>query len=81
MKKNAPWMTTFVHHEEVPPDNNASERAIRHVKCKAKISGQFKTELGGQIYAHLHSLTDTARKNGQNIFNVFKSPVQNFVQA
>ena len=32
MKKNAPWMTTFVHHEDVPPNNNASERAIRHVK-------------------------------------------------
>ena len=81
LQKNAPWMTTFVHHEEVPPDNNASERAIRHVKCKAKICGQFKTEIGSQIYAYLHSLVDTARKNGQNIFNVFKSLAQNFAHA
>ena len=33
---------TFLFLPEVPPDNNGSERAIRNVKVKQKISGQFK---------------------------------------
>ena len=32
----------FLFIEQVPADNNASERAIRNVKVKQKISGQFK---------------------------------------
>jgi hypothetical protein len=33
----------FLYHLEVPPDNNASQRAIRLIKVKTKISGQFKS--------------------------------------
>ena len=45
---------------EVPPDNNGSERAIRNVKVKQKISGQFK---GGQkTFCILRSVIDTLIK-------------------
>lgn len=37
-------LSTFLYVPEVPPDNNGSERAVRNVKVKQKISGQFKTE-------------------------------------
>tara|TARA_R110001583_G_scaffold48651_2_gene152382 strand:+ start:2177 stop:2371 length:195 start_codon:yes stop_codon:yes gene_type:complete len=57
----------------VPPDNNASERAIRNVKVKQKVSGQFKTEDGAQVYAIIRSVTDTCIKNGQNILDAFKT--------
>jgi transposase len=73
MIKHKEYILTFLHHFHVPPDNNASERAIRNVKVKQKVSGQFKTENGAQIYAVIRSVTDTCIKNGQNILDAFKT--------
>jgi transposase len=58
---------TFLFIEDVPPDNNASERAIRNVKVKQKISGQFKTERAAQNFAKIRSVIDTTIKNGMNV--------------
>ncbi len=60
---------TFLFIKDVPPDNNASERAIRNVKVKQKISGQFKTETAAQNFAKIRSVIDTAIKNGMNVLN------------
>lgn len=67
------YVFTFLFHQEVPPDNNASERAIRNVKVKQKVSGQFKTQDGAQFYAIIRSVTDTCIKNGQNVLQAFKT--------
>src|ERR1019366_4940393 len=53
----------------VPPDNNGSERAIRNVKVKQKISGHFKSTDGANIFAVLRSVIDTTLKAGQNVLN------------
>jgi hypothetical protein len=53
----------------VPPDNNGSERAIRNVKVKQKISGQFKSLSGAETFAILRSVIDTAIKNKLNPLN------------
>ena len=37
----------ILYHPKVPPYNNGSERAIRNIKVKQKISGQFKSDDGG----------------------------------
>ncbi len=58
---------TFLYIKDVPPDNNASERAIRNVKVKQKISGQFKTEKAAQNFAKIRSVIDTTIKNGLNV--------------
>lgn len=58
---------TFLYLEDVPPDNNGSERAIRNVKVKQKISGQFKTERAAQNFAKIRSVIDTTLKNQQNV--------------
>ena len=67
------YIFNFLHFHEVPPDNNGSERAIRNVKVKQKISGHFKTENGAQNFATIRSVTDTCIKNGQNILEAFKT--------
>ena len=58
---------TFLYHPDVPPDNNGSERAIRNVKVKQKISGQFKVFDAAENFAILRSIIDTAIKNGQKV--------------
>lgn len=58
----------FLYHPEVPPDNNGSERAIRNMKVKQKISGQFKSNAGADAFAVLRSIIDTTIKSGKNIF-------------
>jgi len=54
----------------VPSDNNGSERAIRNVKVKQKISGQFKTEKAAQNFAMIRSVIDTTIKNGKNVLEI-----------
>jgi len=56
----------FLYFHQVPPDNNGSERAIRNVKVKQKISGQFKSVKGAESFAILRSVIDTAIKNNLN---------------
>lgn len=58
------YIFTFLYHQEVPPDNNGSERAVRPIKVKQKISGQFKSL--AQSFCVLRSIVDTAIKNGLN---------------
>ena len=69
MIKYKSFLFTFLHYYEVPPDNNGSERAVRNVKVKLKVSGQFKSDLGADSFAILRSVIDTAIKNGQNALN------------
>ena len=63
----------FLYHRAVPPDNNSSERAVRPIKVKMKISGQFKSLQ--QEFAILRSVVDTAIKNGQPVFQAIQAIV------
>lgn len=51
---------------DVPPDNNASERAVRNIKVKQKVSGQFKS--GQHTFCVLRSVIDTLRKRQLNVY-------------
>lgn len=64
---------TFLYHAQVPPDNNGSERAVRPIKVKMKISGQFKSLQ--QDFAILRSVIDTAIKNGKPVFEAIQAIV------
>jgi hypothetical protein len=58
----------FLANPAIPYDNNASERAIRVVKIKQKVSGGFRSEKGVDIYTQLLSIADTSKKNGKSRF-------------
>lgn len=70
--KNKNHLFPFLYHQKVPADNNASERAIRNVKVKQKISGQFFNQSNAMHFAIIRSVIDTAIKNGANVFNSLK---------
>jgi transposase len=71
MFKYKNYIFPFLFNFDVPPDNNGSERAIRNIKVKHKISGYFKSIKGAEQFAILRSVIDTAIKNKQNILNAF----------
>lgn len=66
------FVFTFLYNQKVPPDNNASERAIRNIKVKQKVSGQFGSIEGAFRFAVLRSVTDTVLKNKQNVIGALK---------
>ncbi len=68
LRKHNNALFTFLCHPKVPPDNKGSERAIRTIKVKQKVSGQFKAETGAHAFAVLRSVIDTSIKikNAQN---------------
>ena len=67
--KHQQYILYFLYHPKVPPDNNGSERAIRNIKVKQKVSGQFKSTEGAVGFAILRSIIDTTIKSGQNVLN------------
>ena len=74
-KKARDKIFTFLLYPNVPPDNNGSERAIRNLKVKLKVSQQFKSSQGAKDYATLRSVIDTARKRDMNEFEVLRDIV------
>jgi transposase len=66
-------LLTFLDYDFVPSDNNGSERAIRNVKVKAKVSNQFKTIENANIFAIIRSVIDTLIKNKRDVLpNLFQ---------
>jgi transposase len=67
------YLLTFLDYKDVPPDNNASERAIRNVKVKQKISGQFKNMENAKHFAIIRSIIDTCIKNNKPVIPALMS--------
>jgi len=74
-KKALDKIFTFLLYPNVPPDNNGSERAIRNIKVKQKVSHQYKSPQGAKDYAILRSVIDTARKRDMNEFETIRDIV------
>lgn len=67
----------FIYDFSMPFDNNLSERDLRHVKNKQKVSGYFKSMKGTQSYLDIKSIISTCKKRGldfyKEIFNIYEN--------
>jgi len=63
----------FLFNFRVPFDNNFSERDIRMMKVKQKISGCFRSLNGANIFTRIRSFIVTARKQNVNVFDALKN--------
>lgn len=56
----------WVYNFSLPTTNNLSERALRCVKSRMKISGQFESEKTAGYFAKIKSYVETCRRNRIN---------------
>lgn len=67
----------FICNFEMPFDNNLSERELRHVKAKQKISGYFKSMIGTQGYLDIKSIIITCKKLSLNFYEIIRNIFDN----
>lgn len=63
----------FLHRDDVPPTNNASEQALRNSVIYRKVTGGFRSEWAPHLYANLISILETARRQQRPIFETLAS--------
>ena len=69
----------FIKDFDVPFDNNLSERELRIIKTKTKVSGGFRNISVAECYADTLSIIKTSIKRGINPFKTIKDIFQNKV--
>ena len=66
------WVMNF----DFPFSNNESERSLRGVKSKLKISGQFQNITAARNYATIRSYTETCKRHGINVMEALQRAAQ-----
>jgi len=66
-------LLTFLDHPDIAPDNNSSERELRHTAVYRKVTGGFRSDWGADLFAGLRSVVGTAARHGQNAFDAIRS--------
>jgi transposase len=60
----------FTRNWRIPADNNGSERDIRMIKLRQKVSGCLRTLTGAKHFCAIRSYLSTAAKHGKHFFEV-----------
>jgi transposase len=62
----------FVTNRAIPSTNNGSEQALRPAVVFRKITNCFRSEWGANLYAHVRSVLETARRRGIGLLNAIR---------
>jgi transposase len=66
------WTLDF----DLPFTNNLSERSLRGIKSKMKVSGQFQNIKSAEYYATIRSYIETCHRNGVNEYDCLNRLIQ-----
>jgi transposase len=72
-RRHREHLFVFLHCPEVPPDNNACERALRPSVIHRKVTNGFRSEWGAHAYAALATVIETAKLQNRNVFDTLVS--------
>lgn len=72
-------MFTFLGEDEIPWNNNAAERALRHLAVQRKISGDFSAK-GARRYLRLLAIAQTCRFQNKSFLGFLLSGLKNVDQ-
>jgi transposase len=72
-RRHQEHLFVFLHCPDVPPDNNACERALRPSVIHRKVTNGFRSEWGAQAYAALATVIATAKLHQHNVFDTLVS--------
>ena len=67
---------TFARVEDVPPTNNAAERAARHAVIWRRISGGTDSALGSRFVERMLTVVATCRQQGRGVLDYLSSCFQ-----
>lgn len=62
----------FLHHPEIPPDNNLAERSLRLAITKRKVSGGSRSMERFKQTANLLTVVQTCRRQGRSVIDFFE---------
>jgi transposase len=57
---------TFLEHPDVPPDNNGSERELRPTATYRTVTGGFRSNWGGDLFAAVRSVVAAESASGSD---------------
>jgi transposase len=64
---------TFLEHPDAPPDNNGSERELRHTATYRKVTGGFRSKWGADLFAGVRSVVGTATRRGLDAYQAIRA--------
>ena len=67
----------FLRHRDVEPTNNSSEQALRPCTLFRKVTNCFRSRWGAELYAHVRSVMETARRRAVPIIHAIRLTLDN----
>ena len=73
--KSQPSLWTFLREPRLEPTNNDTERALRSIVIKRKISGPTRSRRGDEFIARAFTVHETCRRQGRDLWDFLRQAV------